>query len=237
MNFFDKLQASTEDQRRDLFSLPLITRTMQGDVDLPTYVAFLYQAYHHVRHTASLMMAAGARIPPDREWLRVALARYIEEEIGHDAWILDDIAVCGYDKEAVRRSRPNLATELMVAYGYDTIHRVSPLGIFGMVYVLEGTSAAIATTVAAAVKKALNLPDQALSYLYSHGSLDQEHIRYFESLMNRIDDVSEQALIIHCTRVFYRLYGDVLRSVSRAVPAHQPAHQAGSRTEGKSHAA
>ena len=35
---------------------------------------------------------------------------------------------------------PNVATELMVAYAYDTIQRINPMAFFGMVYVLEGTS-------------------------------------------------------------------------------------------------
>ena len=32
----------------------------------------------------------------------------------------------------------------MVAYAYDMIHRVNPIGFFGMVLVLEGTSTAAA---------------------------------------------------------------------------------------------
>jgi len=219
MKFFDQLQSSTEMARQEFLSTPLIGRAMTGEVDCPTYVAFLCQAYHHVRHTTPLLMAAGARVPSDREWLRAAFAEYISEEIGHDEWILNDIAACGYDPEAVRTSSPSVATELMVAYAYDTVNRVSPLGLLGMVHVLEGTSAAIATTAASGIRKTLGLPKEAFSYLYSHGSLDQEHTQFFEDLVNRLDDAADHALIIHCTRVFYKLYGDVFRGVAQADPA------------------
>ena len=37
-----------------------------------------------------------------------ALAHYIEEEIGHQEWILNDIKACGGDAEAVRRSQPKV---------------------------------------------------------------------------------------------------------------------------------
>ena len=37
-------------------------------------------------------------------------------------------------------ARRRVATELMVAYAYDTIARGNPVGFFGMVHVLEGTS-------------------------------------------------------------------------------------------------
>ena len=214
MTFFADLQHSTRDARRYLLDAPLIRQSIAGDISRDTYAAFLCQAFHHVRHTVPLLMAAGARAPDNREWVRTALAEYITEEIGHEEWILNDIAACGYDREAARQSRPNAATELMVAYAYDTIQRVSPLGLFGMVLVLEGTSIDKAISAADGIQQALKLPDTAFSYLRSHGALDQEHMAFFEVLMNRIEEPSEQQVIIHAARMFYRLYGDVLRSVA-----------------------
>jgi pyrroloquinoline quinone (PQQ) biosynthesis protein C len=160
------------------------------------------------------LMAAGARMPHSREWLRDAIAAYIEEELGHQEWILDDIHACGYDRESARNSQPNLATEVMVAYAYDTIHRISPLGLFGMVLVLEGTSIAKASAAADGLQSALGLCDGAFTYLRSHGALDQEHMKFFEGLMNRIDESAEQATVVQAARAFYRLYGDVLRSIA-----------------------
>jgi pyrroloquinoline quinone (PQQ) biosynthesis protein C len=146
--------------------------------------------------------------------LREAVAEYIEEELGHQEWILNDIAACGHDKESVRNSRPNPATELMVAYAYDTVFRVNPLGFFGMVHVLEGTSIATADNAATAIQNALFLPDKAFSYLRSHGALDQDHVKFFEGLMNRIDDPLAQQQIIHSTKMFYLLYGDIFWSLT-----------------------
>jgi hypothetical protein len=91
-----------------------------------------------------------------------------------------------------------LAHELIVAYAYDVIQRRHPLGFFGMVLVLEGTSVAIASQAAAVIQQRLELPKQAFRYLNSHGSLDQDHINFFENLMNRIDDPVDQRLVIHC---------------------------------------
>ncbi|MFQ5633990.1 MAG: TenA family transcriptional regulator [Gammaproteobacteria bacterium] len=219
MSFFETLQSSTEPDRRHLLAAPLIRGAISGDIGLDTYVEFLHQAYHHVKHTTPLLMAAGARMPGDREWLRDAIAEYIEEERGHQEWILDDIEACGGDRETARNSRPNLATELMVAYAYDTIERISPLGLFGMVLVLEGTSVTSAIAAADSLQVALQLPGKAFTYLRSHGALDQAHMSFFAGLMNRIDDPAEQAMVVHAARVFYRLYGDVLRSVTAGRPA------------------
>lgn len=216
MSFFQQLQKETETERATLLSAPIIGKALQGDITLNEYTAFLTQAYHHVKHTVPLLMAVGARLPDEKEWLREAVAEYIEEEIGHQEWILNDIAHCQYDRESARRSAPNLATEIMVAYAYDMVNRVNPLGFFGMVQVLEGTSVAIAEQAANSIRRHLELPKEAFSYLYSHGSLDQQHVQFFENLMNRLEKPEEQQLIIHCAKVFYQLYGDIFRSLTAA---------------------
>ncbi|WP_461480906.1 TenA family transcriptional regulator [Porticoccus sp.] len=213
MAFFDQLTEATTAERQQLLSAPIIQQALAGDITLDDYVAFLEQAYHHVKHTTPLLMAVGSRLPEDKEWLRDAVAEYIEEEVGHQEWILNDIAACGYDKEIVRHSTPHPETELMVAYAYDTVNRINPIGFFGMVQVLEGTSVSIAENAADKIRATLKLPQQAFSYMYSHGSLDQQHIKFFENLMNRIESPAEQAQIIHSAKMFYRLYGDIFRSL------------------------
>ncbi len=212
--FYDRLQTATQDQRQHLLAAPIIAKALSGDIRLEDYVAFLTEAYHHVKHTIPLLMAVGARLPESMEWLREAVAEYIEEELGHQEWILNDIEACGGDRGLVRNGTPAPATELMVAYAYDTIQRVNPVGFFGMVQVLEGTSVAIAERAADCIRESLGLPDSAFSYLTSHGALDQDHIRFFEGLMNRIDEAADQQQIIHSARMFYRLYGDIFRTLT-----------------------
>lgn len=213
MSFFNTLQESTQNERAALMDSPLVADALAGRMDVDQYVAFLCQAFHHVKHTVPLMMAAGSRLPQDKEWLRVAVAEYVEEELGHQEWILSDIAACGYDPQKARASVPNRATELMVAYAYHVIDRVNPMGFFGMVHVLEGTSITVADKAAECIAKSTGLPPKAFSYLTSHGALDIEHVKFFEGLMDKIDDENDQALIIHCAKNFYHLYADVYRSV------------------------
>ncbi len=211
--FFARLVDETQQDREALVGIPIIQSALQGAITRDQYVAFLGQAYHHVRHTTPLLMACGSRLSREQLWLQGAIAEYIEEEIGHDEWILNDIRACGADAEAVRASLPNEATEVMVAYAYHQIERNNPLGFFGMVQVLEGTSVALATNAAAAIQGSLGLPVGAFSYLRSHGSLDQEHVKFFATLMDQVEGAADQAAIVHCAKRFYRLYGDVFRSL------------------------
>ena len=141
------------------------------------------------------------------------MAEYIEEELGHQEWVLNDIRACGADAEAVRTATPNMPTELMVSYVYDRIQRNNPVSFFGMVHVLEGTSIALATQMAGVIKGELGLPPQAFSYLTSHGSLDVGHVEFFKKLMNRLDNDADKAAVVHTAKVVYRLYGDMFRSL------------------------
>ncbi len=219
MSFYQRLIQDSSAARQGLLSAPIIQGVLQrGEVSLPSYVAFLTEAYHHVKHTVPLLRAAKAALPAHHAWLNEAMDEYIEEEAGHDEWILDDIRACGGDAEAVRHGQPAHATEVMVAYAYDTIARGNPLGFFGMVHVLEGTSVALALQAADAIQQPLDLPDSAFSYLRSHGTLDQEHTAHFALLMDRIDEPADQAAIVHAARAFYRLYGDVFRGLPMPQP-------------------
>ncbi len=219
MSFYARLVEQTAPSRQHLLGAPIIQGCLRGEVSLPSYLAFLREAYHHVRHTVPLLHACKAALPVRHDWLRPAMDEYIEEEQGHDEWILNDIRACGGDALAVRHGLPGHATEVMVAYAYDAIARRNPLGFFGMVHVLEGTSVSLALLAAEQIQKPLGLPDAAFSYLRSHGTLDQEHTAHFALLMDQIDNPQDQADIVHAAKAFFSLYGDVFRSLPLPVTA------------------
>lgn len=226
MSFFQTLQDATRTERETLFNLPVIRQALAGQVTLGSYRAFLTQAYYHVRHTVPLMMACGARLPARLEWLRGAVCEYIEDEYGHEQWILNDLRACDADADAVRDGAPGLPIELMVAYLYDLIARGNPVGLFGMVNVLEGTSIALATHAAGSIQQRLGLPAEAFSYLSSHGSLDIGHMETYRKLMDRLDDPDDQAAVIKASKVVYGLYTEMFRQlpVADALPGMEAAH-------------
>lgn len=77
------------------------------------------------------------RLGEPHRWLQDAITEYIEEEKGHDRWILNDIAACGSDAALVEQGMPHFTAELMVSYAWDSVMRGNPVSFFGMVYVLE----------------------------------------------------------------------------------------------------
>ena len=221
MNLNDRLARETAADRQYLISAPVIRRCLAGDITRAQYLAFLAQAYHHVRHTVPLLMATGARLPERLGWLRDPILHYLEEETGHEQWILNDIQHAGGDREAAAASLPDVATDAMVAYAYDTVMRGNPVGFFGMVYVLEGTSVALALQAADRIQAALDLPSRAFTYLRSHGELDQEHVHHLADILSRLEDASDHDAVIRCAKGIFWLYGNVFRGLDER--ADQPA--------------
>ena len=95
----------------------------------------------------------------------------------------------------------DLPAELMVAYAYDLVNRGNQAGFFGMVFVLEGTSVALALAAADQIQQALGLPDAAFSYLRSHGTLDQEHTKHLANLLEKMT-TDDQAEVLRCAKIF-----------------------------------
>jgi pyrroloquinoline quinone (PQQ) biosynthesis protein C len=222
MHPFAQLESATQAARRHVFAAPILEDVALGRFDRATYLRFLQNAYHHVKHTVPLMMACGARLPDRLAWMRAPLTHYIEEEQGHEQWILDDINASGGDAAAVARSRPGFEVEMLVGFVYDYVARHNPVGFFGMVYVLEGTSSRLASEVARHVQAKLHLPDDAFRYLRSHGELDQSHVGFFRTLIDELTDLADVDAVIHVATRVFRLYGDVIRSAREEATCDAP---------------
>ncbi len=215
MTFQQRLESQTQEARGFLLSAPAIRRAQSGDVTRELYLAFLGQAYHHVKHTVPLLMAVGSRLGDDKAWLRDQIVHYIDEEHGHEHWILNDIEAAGGDRAAAAAAPPHIETDAMVAYAYDVAMRRNPVGFFGMVHVLEGTSIALALQAAGKIQGTLALPDRAFSYLRSHGKLDLEHVEHLGGILERFAAPEDQAAVVQCAQAMYWLYGNVFRSLDR----------------------
>ncbi len=221
MKFHEQLARATAADRQCLLTAPVIGRCLAGDVTRELYVEFLTQAYHHVRHTVPLLMAVGARLPEQHRWLQDAVLHYLEEEAGHDEWVLNDIAHAGGDRAAAAASQPAIATEAMIAYAYDTVMRRNPLGFFGMVHVLEGTSVALALQAADRMQETLGLPARAFTYLRSHGELDKQHVNDLADILERLSDPADREAVVRCARGIYWLYGQMFRGLGDPAASHE----------------
>jgi pyrroloquinoline quinone (PQQ) biosynthesis protein C len=213
MTFYQTLTKETALARQSLTSVPQLVDALDGKISRETYIAYLTEAFHHVSHTVRFLMTMGEQLPLDKQSLQKVLAEYISEEVGHEEWILNDIEAVGGNKERARQSRPNLETQVLIAYNYDYIRRKNPVGFFGMVFMLESTSIQLANKGANAIQSNLGIPKNAFSYLYSHGELDINHMEFFEKTVNAITDKADQQAIIEVAQNTFKLFAKVLSAL------------------------
>lgn len=215
--FFAELEAATWRARLRFLAVPQVRAGLSGTITRRAYTDYLTQAYHHVRHTVPLMQAARAaltgRHDADAQAMIAALEDYILEETGHEEWILADIAAAGADADAARHSAPHPATRAMIEHAYARIEDGAPAAFFGMVYVLESVSVALAQRGASAVAANLGLPPEAFTYLISHGALDQDHMAFFAALVNRIDSAADRAAILAMAQDMFALFAGVFAAI------------------------
>lgn len=210
--FFDRLVMHSAQARARMMAIPQLQAGIVGRISRDTYLAYLAQAYHHVRHTVPLMRLARGRLQ-HKPHLIAALDEYIAEEEGHEAWILNDIRAAGGNADLAVSQGPSHATARMVDHAYHAIQTGNAAAFFGMVFVLEGTSTAFASSGAEAVRSSLGLPADAFTYLSSHGALDQDHMRFFETLVNALDDRDDEQAILTMADAMFDLFGGLFAAI------------------------
>ena len=187
------------------------------------YLDFLSQAYHHVKFTVPLLASAVSQCGPDDRRYQSALFEYIDEERGHEEWILEDIEALGGEPESIRNSTPRFPCKIMVGHAYYLIDRVSPYGLLGMVHVLEGMAVSLAENAVRAIRETVRgTADAGFKYLTTHGALDVEHTKLFEKLINEMDQ-KRLPLVIESACDFYRLYGSIFQDLDIRRRAQQSA--------------
>lgn len=212
-SFYNRLVVETEDERNAFLALPIIKAGLNGELPRDTYLGYLSEAFHHVKHMVPLIATVRANIPENRTALHSALADFTLEKQGNEKWILSDIRNAGGDAESVQAGEPASATEELLAFAYDFVNRVNPVGFFGMIYVIEATGSELATHTVEKLMASLGLPKNCFSYLLSHGSLDLESMDLFKVLMAQITDAEEEDAIIQMARNMYRLYGGIFKDI------------------------
>lgn len=226
MSNLQQLIQDTAHERRQFMEIALLQEVLQTGASKELYLDFLGQAYHHVKCTAPLLASAAGRCGVDDYVYQAALFEYIEEERGHELWILEDINALGGDAEEVSRSAPRLPCKLMVGHAYYLIDRVSPYAMLGMIHVLEGMAVVLASKAVSAIRSSIaSTTDEGFKYLTTHSDLDVGHAEFFEGLIDKLDR-RHLPLVIETATDFYKLYGDLFRELDQRRAAPKTANAA-----------
>lgn len=209
ISFFITLLETTDTSRRELEAIPKMNAMLVHGLTLAEYKAFLHDLYYIVWHFCPTMASAASRCDDRFRQVRYELYERIEEEKGHDTWVLEDVEAVGGDIARIRAHPPSAPVQCMLAFNYFCAERAHPCSILGMLYSLEVIASAYAATLSQSIAKALDrdMDGPGFKFLLSHSTMDQDHVAKLNVLMKTIDDPAAQESIINATRVNFYQFG------------------------------
>jgi hypothetical protein len=139
---------------------------------------YLFRLHCAVRAIVPLMETARTRALAMADSCPVAaalvpyLTQHIEEETGHDEWLLEDMQVLGMSRSDVLSRPPARTVAALVGAQYYWVLHAHPVAFLGYATVVEGTPVR-AETLEHLVQA--GIPRGALRTLYLHAELDIGH--------------------------------------------------------------
>ncbi|HUP05999.1 MAG TPA: iron-containing redox enzyme family protein [Caldimonas sp.] len=201
-SFFPELISRTDEARRSFENHERIVQAVADGMPLPRYQRLLLELYQLVWHFNPICAAAASRMSDDSRHVRYFFYKHIEEESGHERWVMDDLEAVGVSASDARKSRPMADTQALVGFNYWTADRREPVAVLGMVYVLEVIASVYGGPFSTAIKESLLLSgDRGVSFIGSHASLDTKHMADLRDILNTVQDESKREAICESTIV------------------------------------
>jgi pyrroloquinoline quinone (PQQ) biosynthesis protein C len=209
MSFFIQLVELTDARRRELEAVPKVHSMIHHGLPLAEYRAFLHDLYHIVWHFCPIMAAAASRCSERFREVRYALYERIEEEKGHETWVLEDIEAMGGDVSGARANPPSAPVQAMIAFNYHGADRIHPCSVLGMLYMLEVVSSVYGGRVSDSIARALDrrVDDGGFKFLSSHATMDVDHMAKLNVLLKSIGDERAQEAIVNSAQVNFYQFG------------------------------
>ncbi|HTP62603.1 MAG TPA: iron-containing redox enzyme family protein [Burkholderiales bacterium] len=211
MSFFITLVENSDASRRSIENAPRVKSMMHKGLTLPEYRAFLHDLYHIVLHFCPIMAVAEARCDESLGNIREELRERIQEETGHEQWVLEDVAAVGGDVRAVAATPPSAPVQAMIGFNYNAAERIHPCSVLGMLYVLEVIASVYGGKAADSIARAIgrDTGSGGFRFLSSHATMDAHHMAQLNVLLKTIDDPAAQAAIINSTQVNFHQFGQL----------------------------
>lgn len=209
MSFFITLIETTDTSRRELEAIPKMTSMLNHGLTLAEYKAFLHDLYYIVWHFCPIIASGASRCDDRFRNVRYELYERIEEEKGHETWVLEDLEALGGDVAHVRANPPSPPVQAMVAFNYFCAERAHPCSVLGMLYSLEVIASAYAATLSQSIAKTLgrDMDGPGFRFLLSHSAMDQDHVAKLNVLVKTIEDPAAQESVMNATRVNFYQFG------------------------------
>ncbi|MBL8287963.1 MAG: iron-containing redox enzyme family protein [Rubrivivax sp.] len=216
--FFADLVGRTDEDRRAFETHPAVLDAVAQGMPLERYRRLLLELYHVVWHFNPASAAAASRMGhPGHDALqpiRHFLYQHMQEESGHETWVLNDLEAIGVPGSDARAYSPSVNTLSLVGYNYWAADRGHPCSVLGMLYALEVVASVYGGPFAAAIRESLLLEgERGVSFIASHATLDAQHMADLRQVLNQVRDEAGQAAIVQSVRVNFHHFTRIVEGV------------------------
>lgn len=195
-------------------------------------VASLYQEYlctMHciVRSSVPLMETAIARAhelegDPVAAGVAAYLESHVDEERGHDEWVLQDLEATGFDRNEPLRRIPPPAVAALVGSQYYWIRHHHPVALLGHIAVVEGYPPSV--SLAQTLEQRTGFGPDAFRSLARHSMLDIHHRDEFLDALDALPLRREHEELVgvsalHTVRGLIEIFELILERQRFEVPA------------------
>jgi len=111
------------------------------------------------------------------------LEKHLDEELGHDAWVVDDLHALGLH-DATDATTPSVAIARLIGCQYYWTYHAHPVAVLGYLLVAEGEPTSPATV--ERLREATGLPTAAFRTLLEHAELDGSHGTELAALLDEL---------------------------------------------------
>lgn len=214
MKFFLDLVTRTDEARRAFENHPVVMEAVSHGMALERYQHFLLELYHVVWHFNTVSAAATSRLDDRHRQVRYFLYQHMQEEKGHEDWVLNDLAALGVGRDAALAYAPSVYTLALTGYNYSAADRKHPCSVLGMLYALEVIASVYGGPFANAQKERLLLQGElGVSFINSHATLDAEHMRELREIADTLDDAEAQDSVVESALVNFHHFTRILEAV------------------------
>jgi hypothetical protein len=164
------------------------------------YPAYLRMSHWIIRASVPLMETslrraqATAAEDPVAAGLAEYLEHHVDEEVGHDEWLLEDLEVLGVARADVLAEPPSTAVASLVGAPYYWVLHYHPVAVLGYIALLEGYPPTIVEV--DLLMKRTGYERDAFRTLIRHAELDPLHRDDLDAAIDRLPLSSEHSAVI-----------------------------------------
>ena len=190
-----------------LSKVPVMARLLSGSLRLEDYRGLLLNLRQQVVEGSRWISRASSNLGHAHEELRSLFVRHAAAEHRDFLLLERDYAAAGGDPAMMKTTPKNIGSEALSAWMYFAASRPDPIGMLGSMFIIEGLGQRLALPWSKAIQAQLELPDEAVSFLRSHGENDDDHLAMFDDALRlAISSRKEAEEIVRHAKVTARLY-------------------------------